>query len=509
MKEGKVYLIGAGPGDPGLITLKGKECIEKADVVIYDYLANPELLKYTREDAELIYAGKKDRDHTCSQSRINSIVIQKAKDGKVVARLKGGDPFMFGRGGEEAEELAASGLRFEIVPGVTSAISVPAYAGIPLTHRDFTSDVAFITGHEDPTKDESNIDWNKISAGIGTLVFLMGVKNLPKIVNNLTKNGRDPKTPIAIIRWGTLAKQNTLTGNLETIVELAKKNDLTPPAIIVVGEVVKLRDTLNWFETKPLFGKRIIVTRARSQASEFSNLLREYGAEPIEFPTIELTHPGSFDALDEAIDNLERYNWLILTSINGVKFFLERLKIRGKDIRDLKGIRVCTIGPRTAEEMEKFGIKIDFVPKEYRAEAIVEGLKIRGIQEKNILLPRAEEAREILPEQIRKSGGKIDVVPAYKSVKPLKDGKTVKELFKDGKIDVITFTSSSTVRNFTEIFDRDELTALTKGVTIASIGPITTETAKKLGIETDIMPGRYTIPALTEAIVDYFGGNPL
>lgn len=504
MKEGKIYLIGAGPGDPGLITLKGMECIKKADVVIYDYLANPKLLEYAKEDAELIYVGKKGGDHTCSQSGINDVIIQKAKEGKIVARLKGGDPFIFGRGGEEAEELAKERVSFEIVPGVTSAISVPAYAGIPLTHRNFTSDVAFITGHEDQKKDKSGIAWDKVSIGTGTLVFLMGVRNLSRIVKNLIENGRDSKTPVALIRWGTFGKQDTLIGNLETIAGLAKKKNFTPPAITVVGEVVKLRDKLNWFETKPLFGRRIIVTRARSQASEFSNLLREYGAEPLEFPTIEVTPPESFDALDKAIDNLEEYDWLILTSVNGVRFFLERLKLRSRDIRDLKGIRICTIGPRTAEEIEKLGIKIDFVPEEYRAESIVEGLKRRGIKGKNILLPRAEEAREVLPEEIRNSSGRVDVVTAYKSVKPQRGRETVHGFLKEGEIDVITFTSSSTVRNFVSMFDRDELPALIKGVTIASIGPITLETANDLGIETDIMPEKYTIPALTEAIVSYF-----
>ncbi|MFH2011854.1 MAG: uroporphyrinogen-III C-methyltransferase [Pseudomonadota bacterium] len=504
MKRGKVYLIGAGPGDPGLITLKGIECIRKADVIVYDYLANSKLLEYANKDVEFIYVGKKGGDHTYSQSQINSIIIQRAREDKVVARLKGGDPFIFGRGGEEAEELVASGVSFEIVPGVTSAIAVPAYAGIPLTHRDFTSNVAFITGHEDPTKDESSIAWDKISTGIGTLVFLMGVKNLQKIVKNLIKNGRDPMTPVAIIRWGTLGRQDTVTGTLETIIELAKEKNITSPVITVIGDVVGLRDKLNWFETKPLFGKKIIVTRARSQASEFTNLLREYGAEPIEFPIIEVRPPLSFDTLDKAIDNLEKYDWLILTSVNGVRFFFERLRTRGRDVRDLKGIKICAIGPRTAGDIEKSGINIDFVPDEYKAEAILEGLKKIGIEGKNILLPRAEEAREILPEEIRKSGGNIDVVIAYKNVKPLEDKETIKGLLKEGIIDVITFTSSSTVKNFAEMFERDELLSLIKGITVASIGPITAETAKKLGIKTDIMPENYTIPDLTYAIIDYY-----
>ncbi|MDY7032035.1 MAG: uroporphyrinogen-III C-methyltransferase [Thermodesulfobacteriota bacterium] len=504
MKNGKVYLIGAGPGDPGLMTLKGIKCIENADVVVYDYLANPELLEYAREGAEFIYVGKKGGDHTFSQTQINAMIMEMAKQGNVIARLKGGDPFIFGRGGEEAEELAAEGIAFEVVPGVTSAVSVPAYSGIPLTHRDFTSDVAFVTGHEDPLKNRSSIAWDKISTGIGTLVFLMGVKNLPNIVENLMKNGRDPKTPVALIRWGTTAKQETLTGDLETIVRLAEKNSFTPPAIAVVGEVVKLRERLSWFETKPLFGKKIIVTRARSQASELSHLLREYGADPIEFPTIEILPPESFDALDEAIDHLERYDWLILTSVNGVKYFLERLRNRERDIRDLKGIKICTIGPRTADELEKLGIMIDFVPEEYRAESIIEGLKERGIRGKKILLPRAEEAREVLPEEIRNSGGRVDVVTAYRTVRPLERRDTVKKLFQEGSIHVITFTSSSTVKNFVEMFEKQEILPLLKKVTTASIGPITAETAASLGIKTHIMPQEYTIPALTEAIVEYF-----
>jgi uroporphyrinogen III methyltransferase/synthase len=504
LKKGIVYLIGAGPGDPGLITLKGIECIRKADVVVYDYLANPDLLEYVKEGAELIYVGKKSGCSVCSQSQINSIVIQKANEGKVIARLKGGDPFIFGRGGEEAEELAAGGLCFEIVPGVTSAISVPAYAGIPLTHRGITSTVAFITGHEDPKKDDSDIDWEKISTGAGTLVFLMGVKNLPKIVKNLVVNGRDSKTPVALIRWGTLGKQETLIGNLETIVELAKKKNFSPPAVFVVGDVVNLRGKLNWFETKPLFGRKIVVTRARSQASEFCNLLRGYGAVPIEFPTIDVQPPDSFDALDNAIDSLEGYDWLVLTSVNGVKSFFKRLKVKGRDIRDLKGIKICAIGPRTAQEIEMMGIKIDFLPREYIAEAIAEGLNDRGVKGKKFLLPRAKEAREVLPDEIRKSGGVVDVVPAYENVKPAKDKEALERLFMEGAIDLVTFTSSSTVRNFAEVFDKKKLSGFAEGVTVASIGPITAKTASQYGIETHIMPEKYTIPDLTEAIVDYF-----
>ena len=504
MKEGKVYLIGAGPGDPGLITLKGIECIQKADVVVYDYLASPDLLEYVREDAECIYVGKKGGHHTCPQSQINSMIVQRAKEGMVVARIKGGDPFIFGRGGEEAEELAAYGVHFEIIPGVTSAISVPAYAGIPLTHRDITSTVAFITGHEDPKKGDSSIDWERISTGVGTLVFLMGVKNLPKIVKNLMLHGRGPKTPVALIRWGTLGKQQTLTDTLENVVESVRKNNFSPPAVFVVGEVVHLRERLNWFETKPLFGKKIVVTRARSQASEFCSLLRECGAVPIEFPTIDVRPPDSFDALDNAIDSIQKYDWLIFTSVNGVESFFRRLMEKGNDIRELKGIKICAIGPRTAKEIEIKGIQIDFLPREYIAESIAQGLNERGVSGKKFLLPRAKEAREALPDEIRKSGGHVDVVPAYENVKPAKEKEALERLFLKGQIDVVTFTSSSTVKNFVEVFDKEKLSEFVEGLTIASIGPITAKTASQYGIETHIMPEKYTIPDLTEAIVDYF-----
>ena len=309
---GIVYLIGAGPGDPGLLTLKGKDVLSKADVIIYDYLANKAFLKYAKPEAELIYVGKQGGHHTMSQGDINRLIVQKSKNGQSVARLKGGDPFIFGRGGEEAQELVTAGVPFEVVPGVTSAISVPAYAGIPLTHREHTATVAFITGHEDPQKEKSSIAWDRISTGIGTLVFLMGVGNLPKIAQNLIHHGRSPKTPVAVIRRGTVTAQKTVTGTLESIAERVEKQGLRPPAIIVVGNVVGLRDELNWFETKPLFGKRIVVTRAREQASEFLHTLSSLGAECIEFPTISVVPPNSWNDLDRSIKEIETYQWIVL-----------------------------------------------------------------------------------------------------------------------------------------------------------------------------------------------------
>lgn len=506
MKQGLVYLIGAGPGDPGLITVKGLACLKKADVIIYDYLANEQLLKEAKEGAELIYAGKKAGTHVFAQKEINELMIQKVKEGKIVARLKGGDPFIFGRGGEEAEELAQEGIPFQIVPGVTSAIAVPAYAGIPLTHREYTSSVAFITGHEDPHKEKSQIDWAKISTGAGTLVFLMGMGHLFSIVDELLKNGRHPDTPVSLIRWGTLPEQETITGTLATIKDLVKERNIQPPVIFLVGEVVRLREKLNWFEKLPLFGKKILVTRSREQASELSELLQERGASPIEFPTIEFIPPASWTDVDHCLKQIIAYDWLIFTSVNGVRFLLQRMSTLGMDIRDLKGPRICAIGPKTAEALRNLNLRVDFVPREYRAESILEkwqGLNLKG---KRFLIPRAKIARDILPEKLRQAGALVDVVEVYQTVLAQKDKEKVRLMLKDKMISAITFTSSSTVSNFAEIFGK-EVGELVAGIPVATIGPITAATAKSLGMETSVMPKEYTIPALVEALVAYFAEN--
>ena len=451
-KQGKVYLVGAGPGDPGLLTLKAKECIEKADVVVYDNLANRVFLNYARKGAELVYAGKEGGRHHLTQDEINGLIVAHAKEGKAVVRLKGGDPFIFGRGGEEAQELTRAGIPFEIVPGVTSAIAVPAYAGIPLTHRDFTTTVAFITGHEDPLKEKSTIPWEKISTGAGTLVFLMGVGNLSKIAEELIANGRSPQTPVAVIQNGTVAEQRTACGVLENIGEVAQKAGLKPPAIIVVGEVVGLREELAWFDRKPLFGKRVVITRAREQASTFMAGLRELGAECIEFPTIEVTPPSSYAPLDEAIGNLARYGWMIFTSTNGVKAFFERLWLLGKDSRDLSGIKVAAIGAKTGDALRGRGVRPDLVPGEFRAEAVVEAFRSQEVRGKRILLPRAAEAREVLPDELQKMGASVDVVEVYRTIRADVDRKPLRDLLEKGRVHMVTFTSSSTVRNFVEPF---------------------------------------------------------
>ena len=508
-KKGIVYLVGAGPGDPGLLTLKAKACLEKADVVIYDYLANEAFLDHADEKAELIYVGKKGGSHTKSQEDINRLILEKARLGNTVVRLKGGDPFIFGRGGEEAEQLVKAGVPFEIVPGVTSAIAVPAYAGIPLTHRDYTSTVAFITGHEDPTKEASNIAWDKLATSVGTLVFLMGVGKLPQIAKSLMGHGRSPDTPVALIHRGTVPEQRTVVGTLQDIAERAQKERLKPPAIIVVGDIVKLREQLNWFENKPLFGKCIVVTRAREQASGFLARLNELGAACIEFPTIQVVPPKSWDALDRAMMRLERYQWLLFTSVNGVKYFFERLEHLGMDMRELKDMKVGAIGPKTAEAVYKKGIRPDLVPDEYRAEAVIDAFRKWDVKGEKIILPRAAKAREVLPTELVKMGASVDEIPAYETVQPDHDKGYVKGMLEKGEIDMVTFTSSSTVTNFVEMFreERQHLKTWMANAAVACIGPITARTAEEKGLTVSLIPEEYTIEALTDAIVDYFSSS--
>ena len=504
MNRSIVYLVGAGPGDPGLITIKGMACIKKADVIIYDHLVNTSLLKEAKNEADIIYVGKKGNKHTMEQEDINRLIVNKAKEDKIVARLKGGDPFVFGRGGEEAVFLKENNIPFEIVPGITAAVATPAYAGIPVTHRSCTSTFGLITGHEDPTKEQSEIDWGKISTGIGTLTFYMGVKNLPNIVEQLIKHGRSKDTPVAVIRWGTTPAQQTVTGTLSNIVEKAKK--IKPPAITIVGEVVKLRDQLNWYETKPLFGKTIIVTRSRDQASEFSEKLISLGANVLEFPTISITNPDNFDPLDKGIKRLESTDWIIFTSVNGVDSFFHRLFNLGGDIRDLKGVKICAIGPATAERIKEFRIRVDCQPPKYVAESVVEVFKkIDDLRGKRILMPRADIARSYLPEELQKLGADVMEVVAYKTVVASNGDAAILESLKDGVVDIVTFTSSSTVRNFVKIVGEDNLATFKEKVKFASIGPITTKTAEEMDIEVSIKADEYTIPGLTKAIVERVG----
>ncbi len=505
-KKGKVYLIGAGPGDPDLITIKGKKCIQSADVIVYDYLADSILLEYAKENTEIIYVGKKGSDHTLTQDKINQLLVDKALEGKIIARLKGGDPFIFGRGGEEALVLIENKISCEIVPGVTSAIAAPAYAGIPLTHRDFTSTLAFVTGHENPEKKESDINWDSLAKGIGTIVFLMGVKNLQSIVKNLIDHGKPENTPIALVRWGTKPQQQTVTGTLLNIVQKVKEAGLKAPCIIVAGEVVNLRKSMKWFEKRPLMGKRIIVTRARYQASQLVDNLTRLGAQCLSFPTIEIVPPDDYTKIDMAIASLSSYKWIVFTSVNGVVFFFKRLFESGHDVRALNNLKTASIGPATAEKLLEFGLTSDIVPKHYRAESVIDAFSDIEIKGAKILLPRAGIARPILPVELAKMGAHVDEITVYNTVIPdSQKEKLITELSSLDKIDMITFTSSSTVTNFKNMLGPENLNNnLLKKITMASIGPITTETAKKEGFDIKISAETFTIQGLCDAILKYY-----
>jgi uroporphyrinogen III methyltransferase/synthase len=505
---GKVYLVGAGPGDPGLITLRGKYLLERAEVVVYDHLANKRLLQYVPEKAEMIYAGKRGGiKHTLSQPEINQMLIDKALAGHKVVRLKGGDPFIFGRGGEEIEELIKYDIPFEVVPGVTSATAAATYAGIPITHRDYTSSVAFITGHEDPTKPGSNIAWDKLATGAGTIVIYMGIKNLPIITKNLIRHGRDPKTPVAVVRWASTPEQRSVVGTLDNIADIVKAAGIRPPSLIIIGDVVKLRDKIDWFEKRPLFGKRVLVTRTREQASELVSLLEEAGAECFEFATITIEEPDSLDIIDQALGKMQSYDWLLFTSINAVTFFFKRLFAKNMDARNLLGPKIAVVGKATADEVKKYCLKVDLIPEKFTGEGLSEALINQGVQGKKVLLPRAQKARDILPKSLGEAGAEVTVAPVYQNVAPTSKQMALRQEFEEKHINLVTFTSSSTVTNFLIMLgakDQEELALLLDGVLIAAIGPITAETAKQEGLPVHIQPSEYTIPAMVRSITEYF-----
>ncbi|MEM7008364.1 MAG: uroporphyrinogen-III C-methyltransferase [Thermodesulfobacteriota bacterium] len=507
-KKAAVYLIGAGPGDKDLITLKGKKLLESADVIIYDYLVNSDLLRHAKKSAEVIYVGKKAGQKEMPQKDINTLLASKAKSGRIVARLKGGDPTTFGRGGEEAQALRKKKIPFEIVPGVSSVSAVPAYAGISLTHRDFTSSFAVVTGHEDPTKKHSNIEWDALSK-MGTIVFLMGVQNLKKNMTELIKAGKDPKTPAAVITWGTYPKQRTLTGTIENIYHLTnKRQDITSPAVIVVGEVVKLREIINWYESKPLFGKNIVVTRPLEQSDELINELSSQGANVIHFPTIEIAPPRSYKSLDRAIKTISDYDWIIFTSVNGVKSFFNRLRELNKDIRSLHKAKIAAIGSATCEEINQLGLNVDIIPDEFKAEGLISKLNKKNLKNSRVLIPRAKVARDVLPENLKSLGAKVDVVTAYITKKPPAKGlKQINRLLSDNKIDLISFTSSSTAKNFFELIPNFKQTP--SKPLIASIGPITAKTVKEYGYKSQIIPKKYTALDLSKSIKLYFKNKNL
>ncbi len=510
-KPGKVYLVGAGPGDPGLVTVRGKSLLERAEVVVYDYLASTKLLKHVPASAEQIYVGKKGGiKHAYTQEEISQMLVDHALAGKMVVRLKGGDPFIFGRGGEEVEKLYAAGILFEVVPGVTSATAAATYAGIPITHRDYTASVAFVTGHEDPTKETSNIDWAKLATGAGTLVIYMGIKNLPIIVANLIKYGRAPKTPVAVVRWASTPLQRSVVGTLETITQVVADAEIKPPSLVIVGEVVNLRATMDWYEKRPLFSKKIIVTRTREQASELVAGLEEFGANCLEYSTIHIKPVDSYAVLDDELERLKEYHWILFTSLNGVKYFFERLYSKGMDARDMKGPEIAVVGKSTADFLLQYGLNADLIPSTFTGEGLAEALLDQGIEGRNILIPRALCAREILPETLRGAGAQVTVAPVYQNCPAEGDKENLREELENGGVEMITFTSSSTVRNFLAMIDvenQKELQEILAGIKIAAIGPITAKTVTDNGLLVDVQPEEYTIEGLIQAIVDYYSGE--
>jgi uroporphyrinogen III methyltransferase/synthase len=502
-----VHLVGAGPGDPGLVTLKAREVIGRADVVVYDRLIPEAALAWARPEAEMVYVGKLPDRHTLKQDEINALLVQKALEGKRVCRLKGGDPFVFGRGGEEALALLAAGVAFEVVPGVTAGVGGSAYAGIPVTHRGVATSVAFITGHEDPNKDESGICWAGLATGPDTLVFYMGIANLPMIAARLIEHGRPPDTPAAVVERATTPAQRTVTGSLSEIAQLATEQGIEAPALTIVGQVTALREQLQWFENRSLHGKRVLVTRTRDQASALSEALAELGAIPLELPVIETRELEDYTVLDEALRSMAGHDWLVFTSANGVTAVLDRLHLLGLDVRDLKGPRIAAIGPGTARPLEASGIRVDLVPERFIAEGLAEALLAQGIEGRRVLVARAEEAREVLPEALAAAGALVTVAPCYRTVPSAEAAARVRELLAEGGVDVVTFASSSAVMAFAAGVGVDEVARLLQGVTVACIGPVTAQTADELGLRVDVMPREHTIPALVRELREALAGS--
>ena len=485
----KVYLVGAGPGDPGLITLRGLQALQRADCVLYDYLANERLLDHAPAGTERIYVGKKRAIHEMSQEEISALMIERARRGWTVVRLKGGDPFIFGRGGEEMEALAAAGIPFEIVPGVTTAMGLAAYTGVPLTHREHTSAVTFVTGHR-----VEAIDWAKIGA-TETIVLFMGLVNFAAIARELIASGRSPETPAMIVRWATRPDQETLVGTLATLPALAAEKAIRPPATIVIGEVVSLRERFNWFERLPLFGKRIVVTRDRRQAAELAAPLEELGAEVILLPSIEIQPAADFAPLDRAIARLKTYDWLIFTSVNGVKFFMERLDASQRDLRAVTA-KICAIGPATRAALEALHLKVDLMPQAYVAESLIEAFTEEHLAGRRILLPRAAVARDLVPVELTRREAHVDVVEAYRTAAPAALTEQAAGALAR-KPDWITFTSSSTVKHLEKAVERGAL----RGIRIASIGPVTSQTIRECGLDVDAEANPHTMEGLVAAIV--------
>ena len=499
--SGMVSLVGAGPGDPELITARGLRLLQSADVVVYDRLVDRRLLEQARPDAELVDAGKGRGHRRMEQGEINDLLVKLGSEGKRVVRLKGGDPFLFGRGGEEALALVEGGVPFEVVPGVTSALAAPAYAGIPVTHRGISSSLAVVTGSEEPSRGKSRVDWRSLSRA-DTLVVLMGLEGLAGVTEALLEAGRPPETPVALVQWGTEPHQRTVTGSLADILERAREAELQPPVLTVVGEVVGLREKIRWFDAGVLFGKRVLVTRTRDQASVLSGLLARQGARPVELPTIVIQPLEELSALDTALGRLGEYHWVLFTSTNTVALLFQRLEVLGRDARAFGGAQVCAIGPGTAAALEAHGLRADYVPEESVSESVVTGLLPRLTAARSrVLLPRVAAGREVLSQGLRDAGAQVEEVPIYRAVTPPDAERRVRAILQEG-LDVATFTSSSTVRNLVELLGGDP--APLRDVTVACIGPVTAETARELGLQVDVVATEYTVPGLVEALVEHF-----
>ncbi|HEY2615671.1 MAG TPA: uroporphyrinogen-III C-methyltransferase, partial [Chthoniobacterales bacterium] len=489
-KSGKCFLIGAGPGDLGLVTIRAKECIEQAEVIVYDYLSNPEMLQWAPASAEIIYAGKKAGAHTLTQDEINALLVEKGRAGKQVVRLKGGDPFVFGRGAEEAQALAAAGIPFVVVPGITSAIAGPAYAGIPVTHRGKNSHVTIFTGHEDPDKSERSIDFGALTKLGGTQVMLMGVERIEAIAREMLANGARKNLPVALIRWATTGRQETLVGDLENIARRALESGFAAPAVAVFGEVVALRNELKWFEDRPLSGKRIVVTRARAQASVLSEQLRGLGADVIELPTVRIEPPSDLRAFAELVQDAHAYDWIVFTSANGVTAFFDMFYKLYDDAREIGGARIAAIGPATARRIKDFHLKVDLEPEEFIAESVVREFQRQGgVENLRILLARAEQARDLLPRELSALGAIVDEGFAYRTVPETRDDHGARRRLLEEGADLITFTSSSTVENFLALG-----LPWPAQMQVASIGPVTSKTARDRGLKVAVEARRHDIP---------------
>ena len=501
-KQGKVFLVGGGPGDPGLITVKGLRRLQQADVVVYDRLVNVRLLDHARKDAERIYAGKGPNQYAMSQQDINRLLVDRALQGQCVVRLKGGDPFVFGRGGEEALALAEAGLDFEVVPGVTSAVAAPAYSGVPVTHRGIASSVTIVSASEDPTKEGSSVRWDALAKTGGTIVALMGWNALDKVAETLMAEGMSPDTPVALVHWGTEPHQKTVSGTLRNIRSKGSEAGLTSPVTAVIGEVADLRERIRWFDKKPLFGKTVLVTRSRAQASALSSLLEDDGARAVELPTIRFERAEPFTEMDLAIESLGEFQWVVFTSANGVEAFFDRMKELGRDARQFAGAKVAAIGPATSGALAKQGVISDLVPQQYVAESLLESLAECVRSGDRILLPRADIGRNALEEGLAGMGARVQRLVAYRTVTPPESKQLAMELLSGGSVDVVTFTSSSTVENLMGILEGDA--SKLNCAVVACIGPITAASADAAGLKVDVVASEHTIPGLVEAIKGAF-----